>query len=314
MNPLLDVIFPVFGLLGMGWTAARLDWAKVSTVDGLTDFAYRFAVPLLLLRTLSKATLPEQVPWDLLISYYGSSFSILGLGMLLSRGILGRQFGESAIHGFTSAFPNTVMLGIPVVLIAFGEAATLPLFLIISLHSTLLFPVITLLMEFARGHDASVPKVVGNALRGLAANPIILGLSGGLLLNVLDWPLPGPLDRVAELMASTVAPCSLFALGATLTRFRIAGRWKDVVLVVLAKSFLQPLVVALFALWVFELENPLWAQVAIVLAAQPVGINPYLFATRYQTNVALASNSMLITTMLTPFTLSLLLWFFHAGG
>ena len=311
MNPIFDVTLPVFGVIGLGWVAARKQWASASMIDGLTDYAYRFAVPLLLLRTLSRASLPETLPWELLGSYYGASLTLFPLGVLLTRTLLRRGFGECAIQGFTGAFPNTVMMGIPVVLMAFGEEATLPLFLIISLHSTLLFPLITLLMEMAKGRDASVPTVLFNALKGLLSNPIILGLMAGMSLNFLGWTLPAPVDRVAELMSQSVAPCALFALGATLTRFKIAGRWKDVGLVVLVKSFLHPALVATLAFGVLQVEPVLWAKVAVVLAAQPVGINPYLFAVRYQSNVALASNAMLITTMISPATLSLLLWLFH---
>ena len=311
MNPIFDVIFPVFAIIGMGYGAAKLNWVKESTVDGLSDFTYHFAVPVMLVQSISRSSLPEQVPWAFLFSYYGASFSVLTLGLLSCRNLLGRDFGDSAMHGFTSTFPNTVLLGIPIVLMAFGEEATVPLFLIISLHSTLLLPVITTLMEVAKGRNASLAKVGRNALRGIAANPIILSLVSGIVMNLLDLRLPAALDPVAELMGNAVTPCSLFALGATLTRFQIAGRWKDMGMVVIAKLLLQPLIVATLAIVVFQLEYGLWVQVAILIAAQPVGVTPYLFASRYQVNVALASNAMLITTLISPITLSVLLWLFH---
>ena len=295
----------------MGYGASKLNWVKESTVDGLSDFTYHFAVPVMLVQTISRSSLPDQVPWAFLFSYYGASFSVMTLGFLSCRTLLRRDFRDSAMHGFTSTFPNTVLLGIPVVLMAFGEEATVPLFLIISLHSTLLLPVITTLMEIAKGRNASLSKVTRNALRGIATNPIILSLVSGILMNLFNLQLPEPLDSVAELMGDAVTPCSLFALGATLTRFQIAGRWKDMGMVVLAKLLLQPMIVAFLALVVFQLEYGLWVHVAILIAAQPVGVTPYLFASRYQVNVALASNAMLITTLLAPITLSTLLWLFH---
>ena len=100
------------------------------------------------------------------------------------------------MHGFTSTFPNTVLLGIPVVLMVFGEEATVPLFLIISLHSTLLLPVTTILIEIAKGRNASLSKVTGNALRGIATNPIIICLVSVIVIFLLDLLLPEPLDPV----------------------------------------------------------------------------------------------------------------------
>ena len=284
----------------MGYGASKLNWVKESTVDGLSDFTYHFAVPVMLVQSISRSSLPEQVPWAFLFSYYGASFSVLTLGLLSCQNLLRRDFGDSAMHGFTSTFPNTVLLGIPIVLMAFGKEATVPLFLIITL------------MEVAKGRNASLAKVGRNALRGIATNPIILSLVSGIVMNLLDLRLPAALDPVAELMGNAVTPCSLFALGATLTRFQIAGRWKDMGMVVIAKLLLQPLIVATLAVVVFQLEYGLWVQVAILIAAQPVGVTPYLFASRYQVNVALASNTMLITTLISPITLSVLLWLFHS--
>ncbi|MGA0126211.1 MAG: AEC family transporter, partial [bacterium] len=209
MNPIFDVIFPVFAIIGMGYGASKLNWVKESTVDGLSDFTYHFAVPVMLVQTISRSSLPDQVPWAFLFSYYGASFSVMTLGFLSCRTLLRRDFGDSAMHGFTSTFPNTVLLGIPVVLMAFGEEATVPLFLIISLHSTLLLPVITTLMEIAKGRNASLSKVTRNALRGIATNPIILSLVSGILMNLFNLRLPEPLDPVAELMGDAVTPCSL---------------------------------------------------------------------------------------------------------
>ena len=65
----------------------------------------------------------------------------------------------------------------------------------------------------------------------------------------------------------------------------------------IAKLFLHPAIVAFLALVVFKLEYGLWVHVAILIAAQPVGVTPYLFASRYQVNVALASNAMLRSCM-----------------
>ena len=44
------------------------------------------------------------------------------------------------------------------------------------------------------------------------------------------------------------------------------------------------------------------AQVVVVAAALPVGVNPYLIATRFGTGQELASNTMTVSTALAAFT------------
>ena len=51
----------------------------------------------------------------------------------------------------------------------------------------------------------------------VAANPIVVGLALGLAVNVSGLTMPAPLDRAAELLGAAAVPCSLFAMGASLT-------------------------------------------------------------------------------------------------
>ena len=69
-GPVVDVIFPIFGLLMVGYITVMLGWFDQTAIRGLTRFVFDFAVPMLLLRTVSTAQLPEDIPWNFLTSYY----------------------------------------------------------------------------------------------------------------------------------------------------------------------------------------------------------------------------------------------------
>ena len=77
-------------------------------------------------------------------------------------------------------------------------------------------------------------------------------------------------------MQNAVTPCALFALGATLTRYGIIGHLKQTCVIILAKCVAFPLVVWISCRYVFGID-PLWAIVATLLAAQPVGVNIFYF-------------------------------------
>jgi predicted permease len=63
---------------------------------------------------------------------------------------------------------------------------------------------------------------------------------------------------------------------------------------------------------VFEMP-PLWAKVAIVLGAMPVGVNVYLFSVRYHAGEAESATAVLLSSILSLGTLSLVLVWLHAG-
>jgi predicted permease len=48
-----------------------------------------------------------------------------------------------------------------------------------------------------------------------------------------------------------------------------------------------------------------------MLAAQPTGVNPFLFASRYNVGQLVASSAVFMSTVISIFTLSLLLAFFR---
>jgi len=62
---------------------------------------------------------------------------------------------------------------------------------------------------------------------------------------------------------------------------------------------------------VFGIKEAIWIQVLVLLAAQPTGVNPFLFASRYNVGQLIASGSVFISTVFSIFTLSLLLAFFN---
>lgn len=306
MEIVLDIVLPVFGVLLLGLGAA---WARLfdaAAIRGLSLFVFSFAIPLLLFRSMAQTELPADIPWGFLAAYYLGAFAVFGLGMLIGLGF-SRRLDEQGIFGLGAAFSNTTLLGIPLVLTTFGEVAALPLFLLIAFHSLLLLPTATVLIEASRGRGGSLRRIPLNTLKGVVRNPIIMGLVAGLAFQRTGLDIPGPLDAMAKTLGAAAAPCALFAMGGTLFQHRIAGSLAEALALVALKTLVHPLVVWGLATWVFAVE-PLWAAVAVVMAALPAGLNVYLFAQRYQLTVATATTTVFLSTMLSMVSLSVLLF------
>jgi len=147
--------------------------------DALASFVFYFAIPVMLFRNMATTTLPETIAWGYLLSYFLGVALVFGAGMAIARLALGGRFERQAIIGFGSAFGNSVLLGIPLVLTSFGDQASLPLFLLLAFHSTVLFTAITVIIEAGRGGGAALRKVPLRALRGLIGNPTLWGMRSG---------------------------------------------------------------------------------------------------------------------------------------
>ena len=310
-GPVVEIILPIFGLLMVGYVTASVGWFDQVAIRGLTRFVFDFAVPMLLLRTMSTATLPDVIPWDYLASYYLGTFIILLSGLGITRLLWQRTFSQQVINAFSSSFSNTVLLGIPIILLTFGDRAVLPLFIIIGTHGIIMVPLFTIMLEMGKSGRAPIKTVIVRTSYGLFTNPLIIGLLSGLACNLFEITLWKPLDEMAKLLANSVTSCALFALGATLASFRKNIPWQEVPMIVILKTILHPVVVWGLATLVFRVKEVIWIQVLVLLAAQPTGVNPFLFASRYNVGQLVSSGAAFISTIFSIFTLSALLAFFQ---
>jgi predicted permease len=250
------------------------------------------------------------MPLDLIGSYYLPVALFYCFGMLIARRVFARPFSGQVITGFSFSYGNAVLLGLPIVLLTLGDEDSLPYFILLSIHALSLFTVTTIMLESSRHHDASPLRMLRKVFLGLLKNPILLGIVAGITLNRLGLPLTGALDTLAGYLQNAVAACSLFALGSSMTKYKIAGQLKQSLVVILAKNILFPATVYLSCTLLFNL-NPHWTFVAVLMAAQPTGVNAYIFAERYHTAQALATTTVFLSTAISLLTIPALLYFYQ---
>ena len=68
-----------------GWLAARLKAFDESATRGLSLFAFNFAIPVFLLRTVAQTELPPHSDWQFVFAYFGGAFTVFALGALAGR-------------------------------------------------------------------------------------------------------------------------------------------------------------------------------------------------------------------------------------
>ncbi len=313
MDVAYTLVLPVFGVVVVGYVAARMGWFPQSATQGLDTFVFTFAIPALLFRALANTDLPDVLPWGLWGSYYGGILIVWAIGSAFAVYVLRRPMKDAIVIGFGGGFSNTVMLGIPIILTAFGEEASVPLFLILAFHGLTVFTICTFLLETAQAaerHDgASRPKprlILLDSLRGMARNPLIWALGCGVIFGQTGLTLPVPVDGVLEKLGQAGIPCALFAMGATLARYEIRRSIGAASQIAVIKLGLHPLIVFLLGTYVFALPV-MWLKVATVMAAVPSGVYTFIMASRYAAAPGAASSAVVLTTALSLLTLSAVL-------
>jgi len=293
--------------MAVGFVLVRIGLIGEAGVRWLVLFVFNAAIPIMLFYRIATIDFPAQIAWGFLFGYYASAFAAYGLGMLSARFFFHLSIDEQAIHGLGAGFSNTVLLGIPLMLSAFGDQAPVPVFLIISFHSATLLPISILLIEGGRqpGGQASQFRIARLILEVLA-NPIILGILLGLVTNLLGLTLPGPVEAAAQVMVWVAIPCALLALGSSLAGYRLEGQIGPAAVLTGIKLVVQPLLAWVLVVPILGLEAP-WAPVAVLMAGMPSGAMVYLFGARYEAATEVAASVVVISSGVSVVTLSILL-------
>ena len=302
MPDVLAIVLPVFGLIAIGFAAAKSGLVNERASDGLADYVFALAVPALIFRTLSESTaVLDGSPWGYWISYFAAAAVIWTAGTLVARRVFMRDAREGVVHGFCSAQSNTIFLGIPLILQAYGDEGAVPLFLLLAVHLPLMMAAASIMIEAADPEDSGFR--IGRFIKTLVTHPILLALFAGLLAQLFGVRAPDAVKPVLDGLAVSASPVALVAMGLALAQYGFRADPKAASVVTALKLLFQPLLTYVLAVFVFELE-PVFAGVAVLFAALPSGINGYLLAARYKTGERLASNAIAMSTALSALTVT----------
>ena len=300
MQALLDVILPVFLIIGLGYAASWRRLMPDTAIDGLMLFTQNFAIPCLLFRAIWTLDLDQHFDPHLLVSFYAGSLSGFTLGLLVARVLFRREWEDSVAIGFCCLFANSLMLGIPITERAYGPDSLAGNYAIIAMHSPFCYGIGITAMEIARARGTSLARLPAAVLRGMLRNALVIGIALGFVFNLGGLTLPAPVTGALDMMIRTALPVALFGMGGVLYRYRPEGDFRVIAFVCAVTLVLHPAIT-----WTMgsALDLPQSAfRSAVVTAAMAPGINAYVFANMYGRARRVAASSVLIATALSLVT------------
>ena len=301
MQALLDVILPVFFVVGLGYVVV---WRKVFStvaVDGLMTYTQNFAIPCLLFMALIKIDLGQAYSFRLMGSYYIGAASGFALGFLGARYIFKRSAEDSVAIGFVSLFSNSVMMGLAITERAYGVDALVANFAIVSLHAPFCYFVGITAMELAKSDGDSIAQVAQNVGKSMMKNALFSAILLGLLVNITDVALPKAFLEGTNMVATTALPAALFGMGGVLYQYRPEGDFGAIAWVVGISLLVHPAIVwSLGQLWDLSISE---LRSAVLTSAMAPGINCYIFASIYNRAKRVAASGVLIATALSVLTI-----------
>ncbi len=322
MSDVLFAILPVFLVMFAGLAADRAALLPPASSMALNVYALRLALPVLLLRIMAGAKPAELFQGRIWFGLLSAQLLAYLTGYAGDRFFLRRGRGPAAVTAMSCSSALTVFVGLPIVMnLLPGNREALVIGAILSVVPVLTIALgqVQLDIESSKTADGRPAGLRAVLVRAVLLNPLILGMLGGALLCLSGLGLWTPLDRAANLIGMTAAPCALLALGLDARRqIRVGlGSRGDHALtrqagVALVKLVLHPLltwgVLALCGI------SGTWLAVCVIMSGAATAVGCYVVADIYKTVPEESALSVVLTNILSLPTLSAFAYAFSALG
>lgn len=296
MNPVVIALFPVFGVIALGWVLRRSGLVAAPLWGGINRLSYQALMPAFLFITISRADY-DAVP--------AGSFMLAAAAGFIVMGVLMMAFRLIPMPGpvFTSLFQGGVRWNGFVLLAlapaAFGEEGA-ALAALAFAPTVPLVNVMCVAVMTVWGASEHTPNLRRVGIR-LVTNPIILGCLAGLAANFAGIFQSGPIAETLDLAGRASLPLILLTIGAGLDFTALRARPGIISLSVTAKLVVAPAIFYALGL-LFGVEGVALA-VLVGIGATPGAAAAYVLAREMGGDAEMMAGHVTATTLLAAITM-----------
>ena len=299
----LNATIPIFLMMVLGVFFRKTGLLKENMINGLNQFVFKATLPVLLFGDLAKQDFAQAWNGKFVAFCFVVTLVSISLVALMSMALKDKsQRGEFIQGAYRS---SAAILGIAFITNIYGNSGMAPLMIIGSVPLYNIMAVVVL--SFTKpGQNGMSPELIKKTLKGIATNPIILGILAGALWSVLRLPMPTILTKTVSSLGGLTTPLGLMAMGA-------AFNWSE------AKSGMGPAFAASFMklIGLCTLFLPVAVLLGfreaeliaiLVMLGSSTTVSSYVMARNMGHSGVLSSSIVAITTLGSAFSLTFWLY------
>lgn len=309
MLAIVSITTPIFLLIGLGYASVRWQILPHEAIPSLGRFVLYFAMPGLIIHTLSSMEIHEVIDLNFILSYGLGSLLMLGIALFLSTKVLKDEPVLGSLKALGVSMSNTPYFGFPVLLQVVNNSAGQAFSMALLVEIIVIIPVCMALLEFnsSRSSGMTLGPILIRLHKRMLRNPLLIAIVTGMLISALNIQLPDPVNITLKMLGGASATIALFVIGGSLVGSPLKGELGSITPVLVGKLIMHPLLVALL-IWLLPPFDPQLQLAAILLAAMPMMSIYPIFGNQYGYRNFTASTLML-TTICAFFSISAILFF-----
>ncbi len=305
----LNATVPIFLMMLLGMVLRRLGWIDGKAADWLNKFVFRVPLPVLLFGDMAMVDIRQA--WDTRFVLFCVCATCLSIG---TAWVLSRLWRDRSLRGeFIQASyrSSAALLGGAFLQNIYGTSAMAPLMVLgsVPLYNVMAVAVLTLTVGGGHGLDGPTMR---RTLRGIATNPIILGILTGFLWSLLRLPMPVIMDKAVTSLGGVATPLGLMAMGASFDVKKVRGCLGPAVTAAFMKlvgfcALLMPLAV------VMGFRDQQLTAIMVMLGSATT-ISSFTMARSMGHEGTLTAATVMLTTLLSAVTVTGWIWLLRSMG
>lgn len=284
---IFNTVFPLLIIVLIGFFYARVRATDMTVANRINMSIF---IPALIFSVMAAKDFQIQAYQPLILA---SAFVVLGSGLVAWP--IAKWLGYE-IKTFVPPmmFNNSGNLGIPLMVLAFGESA-LPIAVVMFLTENLL--------HFTVGMYLLNPKT---NLLNLLKMPMIIATALGVVWSLQGWQMPVAIGTGIDMLGQISIPLMLFALGVRMKDVDF-GQWRIGVVSGIV-SPLSGLIMAFLFYWLFGIRED-WFGYLIVFACLPPAVLNYMVSELFQQEPQKVASIVLLGNLLSLVCIPVALYF-----
>ena len=296
----LNATIPIFLMMLLGMLFRKLGWMDEVFAAKMNKFVFLVPLPVLLFEQL--ATVDFSEVWD--IKFILFCFVVTAISITIST-LISLLWKDRSIKGeFIQATyrSSAALLGIAFIQNIYGTAGMAPLMIIGSVPLYNIMAVVVLSV-FKPGNNSFDKALVKKTLKGIATNPIIIGIVAGFVWSALKLPMPSILHKTVSSIGATATPMGLMSMGATFEMKKATSKMKPTLVAVFMKLIgFCAIFLPVAAMLGFRNEQLI---AILVMLGSATTVSSFVMARSMGHEGTLSSGVIMMTTLLSAFTLTM---------
>lgn len=308
----LNGTVPLFLIMLLGYLLRRKGFLTDAFIANANKLLFNVTIPVLLFHDLSSVDVRVDFDGSYLLFCFLSTLASIAVVWVLARLFIRRRelIGEFVQGCFRS---SAAILGAAFIQNIYGDSSMSGLMILGAVPLYNIFSVIILILEAPQGaQKSSLSDSIRQSLKGIATNPIILGILAGLLASLVRLPIPQMIDKGLSSLASLTTPLALIVIGAGFKGKEALGHIRLSVVASAVKLLVLPAVFLPLAVMMGFADQKLVGL--IVMLGSITTPASYIMAKNMGHDGSLTASICVITTFFSAFSLTLWLFVFRSLG